>query len=63
MRILKARREGGYAAYEELWTGRGLSGEPLVDAARLDADGTLSLFVKRDVSKGKRDIVIMDFQI
>lgn len=65
MRILKASKEGGYTEYEELWVGHGISGEPLVDTPRLDTDGVLSLFVKKDVdgSDGKRDIIVMDFRL
>lgn len=65
LRILKATKEKGYTDYTEIWTGHGLSGEPLVDSPRLDTENTLSLFVKRDVggSNGKRDIVILDFHL
>lgn len=64
MRILKASKSGGYTEYEELWTGHGFSGEPLVDTSRLGADGVLSVFVKKDADDdGKRDIVVLDFQL
>lgn len=65
MRILKASKAEGYVEYKELWTGHGISGEPLVDSSRLDTDGVLSLFVKSDVdgTDGQRDIVVMDFEL
>lgn len=65
MRILKASKAEGYAKYEELWTGHGISGEPLIDSVRLDTDGVLSLFVKSDVdgTDGKRDIIVMNFDL
>ncbi|KAK3328777.1 hypothetical protein B0H66DRAFT_1272 [Apodospora peruviana] len=66
MRILKAKRTDGYAKYEQVWQGHGLTGEPLVDSARLQDDDVLSLFVRADVegtSGEKKNVVVMDFQL
>lgn len=65
MSILKATKAGGYASYEEVWVGNGLSGEPLVDGPRLEQEDILSVFVMRDVdnSEGQRVVAILDFQL
>lgn len=65
MRILKATKSSGYSAYEEVWTGKGLTGEPLVDGPRLEAENVLSLFVRKDVDgpPGRRDVAVLDFQL
>ena len=70
MRILRAtkQRGGGYADYyAQVWSGRGLSGEPLVDAARLEHDDVLSLFARADVHGGdpipggRKNVVVLEF--
>lgn len=65
MRILQASRASGYSTYEEVWVGRGLTGEPLVDNARLEAENVLSLFVRQDDvgSMDKRDVAVLDFAL
>jgi len=65
MRILKTSKAGGYSSYDEVWVGRGLFGEPLVDSARLHNDNVLSLFVLRvdEDFPDKRNVVIMDFKL
>ena len=65
MRILKATKAGGYKEYEEGWSGSGLSGEPLVDTYRLEEDGVLSLFARKDVDGdgSKKEVVILDFAL
>lgn len=64
MRILKATRASGYTTYEQVWEGTDITGEPLVDGPRLEAENVLSLFVRRDVAdskEGRRDVVVLDF--
>ena len=65
MWIMKASRQSGYSSYERVWTGHGLSGEPLVDTTRLEYDNALSVFLRKDV-KGqpdKKDVVVLDFTL
>lgn len=63
MRILKATKASGYETYEEVWEGKGITGEPLVDAPRLDGENVLSLFVRKDIAdaEGKRNVAVLDF--
>ncbi|KAK0624553.1 hypothetical protein B0T17DRAFT_492645 [Bombardia bombarda] len=65
MRILKASKDTEYAAYEEVWVGSGLTGEPLVDSARVEYDNVLSLFALADGNDGpnKKNVVVVDFQL
>lgn len=65
MTILKASKASGYAEYEEVWAGSGLSGEPLVDGPRLQEENVLSVFIRRDVDnlEGKRVVAVLDFQL
>lgn len=65
MSILKATKASGYADYEEVWAGNGLSGEPLVDSHRLQEGNILSVFVRRDVenSEGERVVAVLDFRL
>ncbi|KAJ0122675.1 hypothetical protein J7T55_003190 [Diaporthe amygdali] len=65
IRILKAARSSGYAEYEDVWVGNGLSGEPLIDGPRLEKENVLSVLVAQDVegSGGKRDLSVLDFSV
>jgi hypothetical protein len=65
MRILRATRASSYNNYEEVWLGKGLTGEPLVDTPRLEYDSVLSLFAKADAEGEvtKKNVVILDFQL
>lgn len=68
MRILKASKATSYASYDEVWTGRGLTGEPLIDAARLEHDNVLSLLVLLVVAEDEgqhlqRNVAVLDFQL
>jgi hypothetical protein len=65
MRILKASKESGYASYDEVWRGGRLTGEPLVDSARLEQDMVLSVMVlaEEEATPGKRNVVVLDFQL
>lgn len=65
IRILKAAKSGGYAEYEDVWVGNGLSGEPLIDGPRLAEENILSVLVGQDVegSAGKRSLAVLDFMI
>jgi len=65
MRILVSRKASGYTKYEEVWSGTGLSGEPLVDVSRLEEDGVLSLFCRMNADEDgtQKSVVIMDFDI
>ncbi|KUI55823.1 hypothetical protein VP1G_03203 [Cytospora mali] len=66
MMILKVPKARGYADYEEVWIGKGLSGEPLVDGPRLVKENILSVFVRRDVEdskEGKGAVAVLDFQL
>ncbi|GAB1309836.1 Dockerin type 1 [Madurella fahalii] len=65
MRILKASKASGYASYDEVWTGHGLTGEPLTDTHRLEHDNVLSLLVLAE-GKGEpreRNVVVLDFPL
>jgi len=67
MRILKGSKHGSYADYEEVWSGHGYTGEPLVDKSRLErGDGILSVFVLADAEEtpeDRRNVVVLDFGI
>ncbi|KAK3364681.1 hypothetical protein B0T25DRAFT_70976 [Lasiosphaeria hispida] len=65
IKIVKAAKSSGYATYEEVWTGHGFTGEPLIDSARLEHDNVLSVFIRGDVkgSAGKKNVVVLDFQL
>ncbi len=73
-RILKAAKAGGYTSYAEVWVGRGLTGEPLVDSARLEHDGVLSVLVLSEkdgeeagegaqTGERRRAVAVLDFQL
>lgn len=63
MAILKATKASGYEAYEDVWVGHGITGEPLVDGPRLETENVLSLLVRRDSADavGERDVAVLDF--
>ncbi|AEO69808.1 uncharacterized protein THITE_2120556 [Thermothielavioides terrestris NRRL 8126] len=65
LQILKASKAGGYSSYDEVWTGQGLTGEPLVDSARLEHDNVLSVLVlaEEKAAPGERKVVVLDFQL
>jgi hypothetical protein len=64
LRILRASKATGYTSYDEVWTGHGLTGEPLVDSARLEHDNVLSVFVlSEDGADRGRKVVVLDFQL
>ncbi|KAK2597185.1 hypothetical protein N8I77_013046 [Diaporthe amygdali] len=65
IRILKAARSSGYAEYEDVWVGNGMSGEPLIDGPRLEKENVLSVLVAQDVEGmgGKRDLSVLDFSV
>jgi hypothetical protein len=69
LRILKASKASGYAHYDEVWTGRNLTGEPLVDSARLGLDNVLSVLALAEkggqdgASRGERELAVLDFQL
>ncbi|KAL8372433.1 hypothetical protein RB595_001980 [Gaeumannomyces hyphopodioides] len=62
LRILRAAKENGYAEFQQVWQGSGLSGEPLADARRLQTDGTLSVFAGLDAG-GSKNVVVLDFKL
>lgn len=64
--ILRATRAGAYADYDLVWRGVGFPPtEPLVDAARLEADNVLSVFTRAargaDADGPERNVVVLDF--
>jgi hypothetical protein len=65
VRVLKASKASGYTSYDEIWRGRNLAGEPLVDSARLDHDNVLSVLVLAEARPGigERKVVVLDFQL
>lgn len=65
MRILKATKATTYGDYEEVWAGRNLTGEPLIDGPRLQEENILSVLVRRDVDKKcrVRDNAVLDFRL
>ncbi|KAL2133263.1 hypothetical protein VTI74DRAFT_2606 [Chaetomium olivicolor] len=65
LRILKASKASGYSSYEEVWTGQHLTGEPLVDSARLELDNVLSVLVlaEKETGPGEREVTVLDFQL
>jgi hypothetical protein len=65
MRLIRASRQTNYSSYETVWTGNGLSGEPLVDIPRLEHDGVLSLFARKDATSraNEKDVVVLDFHL
>ncbi|KAK0657977.1 hypothetical protein B0T16DRAFT_315354 [Cercophora newfieldiana] len=65
LRILRGTSATGFSAYDEVWAGKGLSGEPLIDMSRLEDDGTLSVFLRMDFpgSEKRKNVVVLDFQL
>lgn len=64
MKILKTTKKSGYKEDEEVWVGKGLTGEPLVDSKRLEEDNVLSLMALADVERGEgRNVVVLEFQL
>lgn len=63
--IVKLTKASCYCSHEEVWVGKGLSGEPLVDTQRLEHDNVLSLFVRSTVegSPAKKNVIIIDFEL
>ncbi|KAK4646872.1 uncharacterized protein QC761_100820 [Podospora bellae-mahoneyi] len=67
--IEKATKSSGYTVHEEVWSGEGLRGEPLVDLPRLENDNVLSLMVladtkpSNDIDSGTRNVVVLDFEL
>ncbi|KAI1867561.1 hypothetical protein JX265_007363 [Neoarthrinium moseri] len=62
--VLKSAKDGGYSTYELVWGKEGFPPtEPLVDAARLDHDGVLSVFTRTtvDETSGWKNVVVLDF--
>lgn len=65
MRILRASKDTGYSTFEEIWTGTGLYGEPLVDSSRIESDGVLSLFTlyAGGSTQTGRVVTVLDFEL
>lgn len=65
MRILKSTKATCFDSYEEVWAGRGLTGEPLIDVPRLEEDKILSVLVRRDgdEQRRERDVAVLDFRL
>ncbi|KAK4129840.1 hypothetical protein N657DRAFT_94334 [Parathielavia appendiculata] len=65
MRIVRASKATKYTSYNEVWTGRNLTGEPLVDASRLEHDNMLSVLAlsEEEGASKRRKIVVLDFQL
>ncbi|KAK4144017.1 uncharacterized protein C8A04DRAFT_37033 [Dichotomopilus funicola] len=67
MRIMRSSKASGYSSYDEVWMGSGLTGEPLVDSARLEHDNVLSVMVMMaedaKASRKKRNLAVLDFQL
>jgi hypothetical protein len=64
MQILKSTQASGYSSYDEVWRGDKLTGEPLVDAARLEHDNVLSVLVLvEDREAPGRQVAVLDFQL
>jgi hypothetical protein len=65
IQILKSSKAGGYVTYDEVWTGHGFTGEPLVDSTRLDQDNVLSVLVltEEKAKAGERKLAVLDFQL
>lgn len=65
IRILKTTKADCYSTYEEVWAGRGYTGEPLVDSARLETEGTLSLFIRAEAvgESGRLNVAVLDFEL
>jgi hypothetical protein len=63
--VLKASRQSNYSTYEEIWTGHGLHGEPLVDKDRLGQEDVLSIFAVADAEcgRGERNVVVLDLSL
>ncbi|KAL2195547.1 hypothetical protein P885DRAFT_40147 [Corynascus similis CBS 632.67] len=65
MQVLRASKASGYSSYEEMWKGSNLTGEPLVDAARLEHDNVLSvlLLAEENEPSRRRNVAVLDFQL
>lgn len=63
--MLRASKASGYSSYEEMWKGSNLTGEPLVDAARLEHDNVLSvlLLAEENEPSRRRNVAVLDFQL
>ncbi|KAK4444152.1 hypothetical protein QBC34DRAFT_188154 [Podospora aff. communis PSN243] len=65
VKIVKSAKIDEYSRYEEVWAGNGLTGEPLVDTARLDEDDVLSVFLIADIQGEEmaKNVVVSDFEL
>ena len=63
MKLVSATARASYKDYAPIWEGTGLSGEPLVDTCRLEDDGILSLFTRKEDEDGAKNVVVADFHI
>jgi hypothetical protein len=61
--IMHARKTEGEVSFETVWRGEGFDGEPCVDVGRLEDYDVLSVFTRTDLIDGKRDVVILDFDL
>ncbi|KAI0405839.1 hypothetical protein F4802DRAFT_137082 [Xylaria palmicola] len=63
--ILRASKASRYTEYELVWRGGGFPPtEPLLDKARLEHDGVLSVFTRALTgSRGDVDVTVLDFKI
>jgi hypothetical protein len=60
--VVRVKMEGGLG-FEMVWSGEGYDGEPLVDVGRLEAEDVLSVFTRTDLQDGRRDVVVLDFDL
>jgi hypothetical protein len=65
VKIFKSAKDNDYSHYEQVWAGKSLTGEPLVDTARLDEDNILSVFLRADIQseEGAKNVVVLDFEL
>ncbi|KAK4152672.1 hypothetical protein C8A00DRAFT_34589 [Chaetomidium leptoderma] len=67
MRIVRAAKASAYSTYDEVWVGGDLTGEPLVDPARLEHDNIMSVLVlakqRGNPGEGRRKVAVLDFEL
>lgn len=67
LRILKATSSSGYKMFDQGYEIQGCDAEPLIDKARLEEDGDLSILTTRFSETGEnaaeRDVVVIDLEV
>lgn len=61
--IVRVLKVDGDMKFETVWRGEGFDGEPCVDVGMLEDSDLLSVFTRTDLIDGKREVVVLDFDL